>query len=373
MGDYVKPQAAPVCARPGLPLCGRTMSDPEIICERRGAAGLVTLNRPQALNAITHGMVLELARALDAWEADPGITRVVLQGAGGRAFSAGGDIRALYEAGKAGRHDDALAFWRDEYHVNIRIKRYAKPYVSLIDGIVMGGGVGVSLHGAHRVAGDRYRFAMPEVAIGFFPDVGATYALPRLPGATGMYLALTGARVGPDDAGALGLATHVVPSSAFPDILDRLVAGEDVDAVLAEAARPTEPGPIGRERGVIDSCFSAESVPAILARLEAAAEAGSDFARATAADMRSKAPSSMAIAFEQVRRGRDLSFEQAMATEFRIVSRVVREPDFYEGVRATIIDKDGAPLWAHGRVEDIAPDWVAAHFEGLGAAELGVS
>ena len=373
MGDYVKPQAAPVCARIGLPLCGRTMSDPEIICERRGAAGLVTLNRPQALNAITHGMVGELARALDAWEADPGITRVVLQGAGGRAFSAGGDIRALYEAGKAGRHDDALAFWRDEYHLNIRIKRYPKPYVSLIDGIVMGGGVGVSLHGRYRVAGDRYRFAMPEVAIGFFPDVGATYALPRLPGAAGMYLALTGARVGPDDAGTLGLATHLVPSEAYAGLLDRLVAGDDVEAALSAASRRALPGPIASEAAVIDSCFSADSVAAILARLDDAAAAGSDFARATAADMRSKAPSSMAIAFEQVRRGRDLSFEEAMATEFRIVNRVVRDVDFYEGVRATIIDKDGAPRWRERSIDDVDPAWLAAHFEPLEAQELGAA
>ena len=213
------------------------MSEPEIICERRGAVGLATLNRPQALNAITQGMVADLARALDAWEADPAITRIVVQGAGGKAFSAGGDIRMLHEAGQAGRHGDALAFWRDEYRLNIRIKRYPKPYVALIDGIVMGGGVGLSLHGDHRVAGDRFRFAMPEVGIGFFPDVGATYALPRLPGATGMYLALTGARVGPDDGGALGLATHVVPSAAFPGILDRLVDGEDVAAALSAAPR----------------------------------------------------------------------------------------------------------------------------------------
>ncbi|MGA0597383.1 enoyl-CoA hydratase/isomerase family protein [Enterovirga sp. CN4-39] len=349
------------------------MSDPEIICERRGAAGLVTLNRPQALNAITHNMVLELARALDEWERDPDVTRVVLQGAGGKAFSAGGDIRALYEAGREGRHEEALAFWRDEYHLNIRIKRYPKPYVSLIDGIVMGGGVGVSLHGRYRVAGDRYRFAMPEVAIGFFPDVGATYALPRLPGATGMYLALTGARVGPDDAGTFGLATHVVPSEAYPGLLDRLAGREDVERVLAAASRPALPGPVASERAVIDACFSADSVAAILARLDEAAAAGSDFAKATAADMRTKAPSSMAIAFEQVRRGRDLSFEEAMATEFRIVNRVVHDPDFYEGVRAAIIDKDGAPRWSHEGIANVDPAWVSAHFEGLGAQELGAA
>lgn len=349
------------------------MAEPEIICERRGAAGLVTLNRPQALNAITHGMVLALARALDEWEADAAVRAVLVQAEGGRAFSAGGDIRALYEAGQAGRHDEALAFWRDEYHLNIRIKRYPKPYVSLIDGIVMGGGVGVSLHGSHRVAGDRYRFAMPEVSIGFFPDVGATYALPRLPGATGTYLALTGERVGPDDAGLLGLATHVAPSGAFPDMIERVLAGENVEAVLASVVRPLAPGPIAAERDVIDSCFSGANVGEVLHSLDEAAARGSAFAAETATAMRGKAPSSMHIALEQMRRGRDLSFEDAMATEFRIVSRVVREPDFYEGVRAAIIDKDGRPRWRDASVEDVDPAWVTGHFAPLGASDLGGS
>lgn len=192
-------------------------ADGEIICERRGAAGWITLNRPTALNALTLGMVRAMAAALDRWEHDPALRLVVVVGAGGRAFSAGGDIRALSESCRAGRHDEALTFFAEEYRLNIRIKRYPKPYVSLVDGIAMGGGVGVSLHGSHRVAGERYRFAMPEVSIGFFPDVGATHALPRLPGRAGLYLALTGARVGPDDAARLGLATHLVRSADLPD------------------------------------------------------------------------------------------------------------------------------------------------------------
>src|SRR3954447_8289475 len=168
----------------------------EIICETRGAAGLVTLDRPRALNALTLGMVRALGQALDTWAGDPQVTRVVVAGAGGRAFCAGGDIRYLYDLGRAGRFEDARVFWREEYALNTRIKRYPKPYVALVDGIVMGGGVGVSLHGSHRVAGTRYSFAMPEVGIGLFPDVGATFALPRLPGRTGLYLALTGERLG---------------------------------------------------------------------------------------------------------------------------------------------------------------------------------
>ena len=258
-------------------------------------AGLVTLNRPKALNALTHGMVRELRAALDAWAADPAVTRIVVQGAGDRAFCAGGDIRRALRRGQgraattrrspSGARSTAL---------NIRIKRYPKPYVALIDGIVMGGGVGVSLHGSHRVAGDRYRFAMPEVGIGFFPDVGATYALPRLPGAAGTYLALTGARVGPDDAGrarardacrALGRLRRRCSSGCS-------TAGDAVDAALAAArGRPAADGPITRRARPDRSLLRGRRAsPAILGRLDAAARDGSDFAAETAATIRDKAP-----------------------------------------------------------------------------------
>src|SRR3954463_1895342 len=209
----------------------------EVICERLGAAGVITLNRPQALNAITLRMVRAMTRALEAWAEDAAVTRVIIEAAGGRAFSAGGDIRHLYDLGKAGRYDEALTFWREEYALNVRIKRYPKPYVAVIDGIVMGGGVGVSLHGSHRVASDRYVFAMPEVGIGFFPDVGATYALPRLPGRMGLYLALTGERARAADALAFGLAPHAVPSAALAEARAALIDGAPVDAALGLAAR----------------------------------------------------------------------------------------------------------------------------------------
>src|SRR5215208_241433 len=244
------------------------MAEAELLCERRGAAGLVTLNRPQALNALTHAMVLALSRALDAWADDPAVTRIVVTGAGERAFCAGGDIRHLYDLGKAGRHEEALRFWRDEYPLNVRIKRYPKPYVSLIDGICMGGGVGVSLHGSHRVAGDRYLFAMPEVGIGFFPDVGATYALPRLPGQTGMYLALTGERVRRADAVMLGLATHAVPSGNIEGLRQALIAGDPVEVALSRVATAPDQAPLEVERDLIDSCVPADSLTEILARLD---------------------------------------------------------------------------------------------------------
>src|SRR4051794_40371956 len=210
----------------------------EILFERGGAAGIVTLNRTSALNAVTHEMVRALARQLEAWAIDNAVTRVVITAAGERAFSAGGDIRALYELGRAGRQAEMLTFWRDEYPLNAMIKRYPKPYVALIDGIVMGGGVGISIHGSHRVAGDRFAFAMPEVGIGFFPDVGETWFLPRLTGELGTWCALTGDRLKTADAVAAGIATHHVRSERFPDLLDALCGNVSVDAVLGAFAEP---------------------------------------------------------------------------------------------------------------------------------------
>src|SRR5512139_3357514 len=209
------------------------MDQSEILFERRGAAGIVTLNRPKALNAVTHDMVVALRAQLDRWANDPAITRVVIAAAGGRAFSAGGDIRALYELGKGGKQDVALQFWRDEYPLNTAIKNYRKPYVALIDGIAMGGGVGVSVHGSHRVAGDGFSFAMPEVGIGFFPDVGATWFLPRMPGELGTYCALASERFGIADAIGGGIATHRVPSVQFGSLPDELTGTVSVDEVIA--------------------------------------------------------------------------------------------------------------------------------------------
>src|SRR6185312_14959007 len=230
-------------------------SDDEILCERRGAVGIITLNRPKALNAVTHAMVRALRAELDRWANDPAITRVVIMAAGARAFSAGGDIRALYDLGKAGRIDDALQFWRDEYPLNLAIKNYCKPYVALIDGIVMGGGVGVSVHGSHRIAGDRFSFAMPEVGIGFFPDVGGTWFLARMPGELGAYCALTGDRFAQTDAVASSVATHRIASSQFAAVLDGLTGTPSVDAVLAALATPMEEGPITQHMTAIDRIF----------------------------------------------------------------------------------------------------------------------
>jgi len=344
--------------------------DREIICEIRGAAGVVVLNRPKALNALSLGMVRELARALDAWENDPQVTRVVVISTSEKAFSAGGDIRWLHDCGKAGRHDEMLAFWGEEYIHNHRIKTYPKPYVALIDGIVMGGGVGISLHGSHRIAGDRYLFAMPEVGIGFFPDVGATYALPRLDGGFGSFLALTGERVGAADAISSGLATHGVPSERMAELADALTRPGAIDDILAGFTLQRGPGPLHGERAMMAEAFTAATLPEVIQRLRQAAESGSGFAGKLLQTIAVKSPTSVAIAFEQMRRGGDLDFAEAMRTEYRIVSRIARGHDFYEGVRAVVIDKDQAPRWQPSTLDAVDPAAIAAYFAPLGTGEL---
>ena len=338
----------------------------DILFARRGVAGVVTLNRPAALNAITHEMVRALHRQLDAWARDGAVTRVVLTAAGERAFSAGGDIRALYDLGRASKQAEALTFFREEYTLNTAIKRYPKPYVSLIDGIMMGGGFGISVHGSHRVAGDRFQFAMPEVGIGFFPDVGATWVLPRMPGETGAWCGLTGERIKTADGVATGIATHHVRSERFPDLLDALCGNVPVDALLAAFAEPAGEGPVAARRGAIDRLFAASRVEDILAALDGA---GDEWAAKTAATMRQKSPTSLKLALAQVRCGRDWSFEECMQAEMRIVSRIVEDHDFYEGVRAVIVDKDNAPRWRPASLAEVTDAEIDRHFSAI-AAEL---
>ena len=282
----------------------------------------------------------------------------------------------LYDLGQAGRHAEALQFWRDEYPLNVAIKNYRKPYVALIDGLVMGGGVGVSVHGSHRVAGDRFSFAMPEVGIGFFPDVGATWFLPRMPGELGTYCGLTGERFNSADACAAGIATHRIPSARFPALLDGLTGTVSVDALLAAFAEPAGEGPIVARRAAIDRLFAGNSVEGILAALDREAASGSadaEWAKKTAATMRTKSPLSLKLALAQVRRGKTYDFETCMRAEFRIVSRVIHGSDFYEGVRAVIVDKDNAPRWRPATLAEVSEAEVERHFAPLGAEELIVA
>jgi enoyl-CoA hydratase len=346
------------------------MSEPEVTFENAGCCGLITLNRPKSLNALTLKMVREMAGALDRWERDPGITRVIVKGAAGKAFCAGGDIRILYDLGRAGRHAEQLSFWREEYCLNRRVKLYRKPYVALADGIVMGGGAGISVHGSHVIAGEHFTFAMPETGIGFFPDVGATFFLPRLPGKTGVYLALTGAGMTCGDALAFGVAFAYVPSARHAGLVQRLIGGEDIAAAIAAESAPPPASMLHPQSRFIERCFSASTIPSILANLDDAGHAGLDFARSAAHAIRSKSPSSLAIALRQMQIGAKLDIGEALRTEFRIVSRIARGHDFYEGVRAVIIDKDHRPLWNPSLIESVEPASVEAYFAPLPEGEL---
>ena len=338
----------------------------DIICEKRGHAGCITLNRPKALNALNEGMVLAIAAALNEWSQDDAVRHVVIRGAGEKAFCAGGDIKAIYEGRKAGQTGELLAFWAEEYRLNVAIRAYPKPYVALIDGLVMGGGVGVSLHGSHPLGGDHFQFAMPEVSIGFFPDVGATYLLPRLPHHIGHFLALTGERAGIDDALALGLVHAHVPSARFDELAQALESAENVDAVIAAfaiAPVPLRKGPLLKEAAAIDACFSGDNVGEILRRLDAA---DSPFCAHIAAIMRKHSPASMAVALRQMQLGRSLDMVSAMRLEYRIVSRLYKSHDFAEGVRARVIDKDQQPKWSPEAVE------VEAFFAALPEGDLQI-
>ena len=339
---------------------------PDILFETRGAAGLVTLNRPKALNALTRGMVVALQARLDDWAADPGIGCVVIRGEGERAFCAGGDIRALHDSGRAGTAY-ALDFWRDEYTLNAAIKHYPKPYVALIHGISMGGGIGVSVHGSHRVADASALFAMPETGIGFFPDVGGSFILSRCPGEIGMYLALTGARLTAADALHAGLATHLVPAARWPGLIDALARGETPAAALSTLTEPPPAAPLAEHRAKIDRIFAGSSVEDILAALD---RDGTEWSRETAAAIGARSPTSLKLACREVRAGRRLDFDDCMRMEFRMASRILGGHDFYEGVRAAIIDKDNAPRWRPPALEEVTAEAVGAYFAPLEGKEL---
>jgi enoyl-CoA hydratase len=342
------------------------MSEAEVLFERRGAVGLITLNRPKALNALTHDMCLQMKVQLDAWKDDAAVSIVVIQGSGDRAFCAGGDIRSLYESGKAGT-PYALDFYRDEYIVDAAIKHYPKPYVALIHGIVMGGGVGVSVHGSARIASETTTFAMPETGIGLFPDVGGSFFLPRCPGELGMYLALTGARLKTADCLYAGVATHFVPSAQWDALVGSLANGKAASDAIAAVAQKTDEAPLAARHADIDRIFAGPSVEAILSALDSA---GSEWAADTAKTIRAKSPIATKLAFRQIREGKKLDFDDCMRMEFRMVNRVVAGKDFYEGVRATIIDKDQAPKWQPARLEDVSDKDIDAYFAPLGDREL---
>ncbi|MDH3228439.1 MAG: enoyl-CoA hydratase/isomerase family protein [Alphaproteobacteria bacterium] len=336
----------------------------EVLLERRGALGLITLNRPQALNALTLEMIHAMTDRLADWAADPAVAGVLIRGAGDKAFSAGGDIRALIRPDNA---DYIAGFFADEYRLNRLIFRYPKPYVALIDGIAMGGGVGVSVNGAFRIATGATLFAMPETGIGMYPDVGGSYFLPRCPGETGMYLGLTGARLDVADCLYTGIADVQIGAESHGAMIERLAAGDAAETVLRALAEPPGPAPLAEHREAIDRCFAGDSVEDIVAALEGE---GGDFAARTLEALAAKSPFALKVAFRQLRQGRALDFEECMAMEYRLSQRVVPGHDFREGVRAAVIDKDRSPRWHPATLAAVSDDRVAACFAPLPGGEL---
>lgn len=333
------------------------MSD--VIFEQRGQLGIITLDRPAALNALTHDMVREISAHLSYWETLPVVKAVVIQSKGEKSFCAGGDIRQIFDLGKH-RDVSQLDFFRDEYQMNAQIHHYPKPYVALMNGVTMGGGVGISLHGSHPVASERFLFAMPETGIGFFPDIGASFLLSRTPGRIGEYLALSGTRLDQNDALYCGLIKHIVPHSHFPALFDRLCMTDlsdnpaaAVEHCIAEFEEKMRPPALAQHVDIINHCFAQDSMEEII---EALRHSGHDWALNVSVQLSTKSPLSLKVTLLQIRRARRLDVNACLQMDDTLVRHFMSGHDFYEGVRALIIDKDKSPRWS-------PPDLHAAHDE----------
>jgi enoyl-CoA hydratase len=321
-------------------------TDPSVLLAVEGGRGTITLNRPSAMNALTLPMIRAIRGALAAFERDPAVRFVTIDSAREGVFCAGGDIRGIREARLAGRHDAADDFFAEEFALNLAIARCAKPYIALIDGICMGGGVGLAVHGTHRVVSDRLVMAMPETAIGYFPDVGASFFLNALPpGQVGLCIALTGERLTAADALYCGLATACVPLDQWPDLRARLAdgaPGHEAEAI-ARLSIGLPPGPIALNRSTIDHCFGADSLEQIVSRL---ADDGGAFADAALAKLRAASPASLRITFDLLRSARGRLLAECLQIELALAKDVTRDADFAEGVRAMLVDKDRQPRWS---------------------------
>src|SRR6516165_5653629 len=344
------------------------LRDDDLIVRSDGALRRITLNRPQALNAITLDMAVAMTALLREWQSDQKVDIVLLDGAGERGFCAGGDIRALYEAARSKTVSaaDALParFWATEYKLNVLIARYAKPIVAVMDGLVMGGGVGLSAHAAYRVVTERSAIAMPEVGIGFFPDVGASFLLARAPGHIGIYLALTGQRVGAADALSCKLADiHIAADrlKELPAALANCRSDVEVRAVLKKLSGPAAPARLRNESDWIDGCFAADSVEAIVAHLAACR---AEPAQAALETMQKASPTSLKVALRNIRSAAAFGkVEKSFAQDYRIALACVAGHDFIEGIRAAIIDKDRNPRWRPDKIEAVTPEIVDRHFQ----------
>ncbi|HSO91686.1 MAG TPA: enoyl-CoA hydratase/isomerase family protein [Arthrobacter sp.] len=339
----------------------------EVLFERRGRLGVVTLNRPQAVNALTAGMASAMLEQLTLWADDDAVAAVLVRGAGDRGLCAGGDIVAIYRDMLDG--GDATAdFWAGEYRLNSLISGYPKPYIALMDGLVLGGGVGISAHGSVRIVTERTRMGMPETTIGFVPDVGGTLLLSRSPGETGTHAALTGAHLSGADALFLGLADHFVPSAKLADLAEALES-EAADAAVARFAAEAPPSVLAAQQEWIDACYSSDDAEEIVRRLRAVGGEASDAADTIDA----KSPTAVKVALESLRRVRGLGLEEALEQEYRVGLRFLAGPDFREGIRAQVVDKDRNPHWQPATLADVSREDVESYFAPLGDRELMLS
>jgi enoyl-CoA hydratase/carnithine racemase len=350
-----------------------TAPEPDLIARREGSAGIIRLNRPKAINAVTLEMFRDVDKALDAFEADPAVAVIVLEGAGERGLCAGGDIRALYDSSKV-QGDLGKVLWREEYILNARIAKFPKPYVAFMDGIVMGGGVGLSAHSRHRVVTERTKLAMPEVGLGFFPDVGGTWLLSRAPGEIGSYFGLTGQTMNGPDAIHARFADAVVPSAKLPalrEVLTKIRPGTlsiEVKALIDGFATGEISGPVAAMQSRIDGWFAHDRMEDIVDSLE---RDGSELAQSTLKTLSEKSPRGMVVTLKLLRLARNASsLEECLVREYRAALEVFRSDDFREGVRAAVIDKDRNPKWSPPKIEDVTAAMIAPYFAEIGADEL---
>lgn len=345
------------------------MSSEDVLFEERGPLGLITLNRPKALNALNAGMCQAIRGKLQDWADNDAIQAVVVTGSGKKAFCAGGDVISLYKSGMAYRGGDKDSTeWRDffwhEYRMNRAIFHFEKPYISILDGITMGGGVGVSVHGSHCVATERTVLAMPETGLGLYPDVGGSYFMPRLPGKTGLYLALTGERMKASDTQELGITQAYIPSERVEMLIALLgragkLTHDAVDKILATLTEKTQVSKIGPNRDLIDEFFAKDGVEDIIAALY---EDGGQWTNSQAETLDAKSPTSLLVTYEQMQRGADMDFDDVMKMEYRISNHILQGHDFYEGVRAILIDKNNNPQWDPDLIDQIPEKDIKAHF-----------
>ncbi|MET4258707.1 enoyl-CoA hydratase [Bradyrhizobium sp. S3.12.5] len=350
-----------------------SVEEGDLIVRREGAAGVIRLNRPKAINAMTLEMSEGIDAALDRFETDREVAVIILEGAGERGLCAGGDIRGLWESSREGG-DLGARFWRQEYVMNARIAKYPKPYVAFMDGLVMGGGVGLSGHASHRIVTDRTRLAMPEVGLGFFPDVGGTWLLSRSPGEIGTYFGLTGQTMNGPDAIHAKFADAVVPAAKWPELRAALtkvregVTAADVTKLINGVATGETSGPVAAKEPIIDALFGFDRMEDIFAALK---RDGSEFALATLKTLNEKSPRGMVVTLKLLRLARSASsLEQCLVREYRAALEVFRSDDFREGVRAAVIDKDRNPSWSPPRIEDVTPQMLAPYLAEIGADEL---